>query len=371
MANAKKFSPVRVTAATEEAAVQQALGMTGATSEEIQVEVLARNEKGVTVRVMPRSEAAAAAPSPELAQAMPPEVPVAEVPSSEAAPTAMAQAETAPELDLADAAPVQNSLDQEDDVEAAAPADADLEEQTESTLPVAAAPERVAAPIDPAVQERARGVAQEFLERMGLDAQAQIAAPFSALDSSERVVPRVYLQIEGEDVGVLIGKHGQTLQSFQYLLNLTLNNNVPPAAENGSATAGDVGMHVMVDAGGYRVRRAAALEQMAQEGATRAKRERRLVRLEPMPAHERRLVHIALREDSEITSGSEGQEPMRRVIIAPAGMHIGSDDNRSRFSQERRGGGFGGGRSSGGYGGPGRGGPRGGSGGRGGRSDSR
>jgi spoIIIJ-associated protein len=271
-----------------------------------------------------------------------------------------------------DSAVVQDELDQDTDDESIAVPEASLDEDEEpvSDAPAAALPERVAAPVDPAVQERARSMAQEILDRMGLDAQAQIAAPFSQLDSSERIVPRVYVQIEGEDVGVLIGKHGQTLQSFQYLLNLTLNNNVPEAAENATETASDVGMHVMVDAGGYRVRRASALEQMAREGAIRAKRERRPVRLEPMPAHERRLIHMALREDSEITSGSEGQEPMRRVIIAPAGTRIGGNEERGRFSQERRGG-FGGGRGSGGYGGPGRSGPRGGSGGRGGRSDSR
>jgi len=357
MGNENKFRPVRVTAATEEAAVEQALAMTGAAREEIAVEVLSRNEKGVTVRVSPRSETSdVEAPQPQPV-AVAPETPVEET----AAP---------PEIEAAVSQEVISPVEPE--------AVADEEESPQSELgeneaPAAAPVQRVAAPVDPAVQERARAQAQEFLERMGLAAEAQIVAPFSALDSSERVVPRVYLQIEGEDVGVLIGKHGQTLQSFQYLLNLTLNNNVPEPAENAGEGVADVGCHVMVDAGGYRVRRSAALEQMARDAASRAKRERRAVRLEPMPAHERRLVHIALREDSEITSGSEGQEPMRRVTVAPAGMRVGNDE-RSRSGGERRGGfsgGFGGNRSSGGYGGPGRGGQRGGSGGRGGRSDSR
>ncbi|HVF10401.1 MAG TPA: R3H domain-containing nucleic acid-binding protein [Abditibacteriaceae bacterium] len=351
MGNEKKFSPVRVTAASEEAAVQQALAMTGAVREDIEVEILGRNEKGVTIRVLPRSENAGQ-PSPQ-AQ------------SNEVAPVSAAPI---------DAAPVQDSDVQEED---AAPREAvaEAEEAPENELP--APPQRTAAPVDPALQERARSLAQEFLDRMGLEAEAQIAEPFSPLDSTERVVPRVYVQIEGEDVGVLIGKHGQTLQSFQYLLNLTLNNNIPAAADNASGDnagdlAGDVGLHVVVDAGGYRVRRASALDQMARDAASRAKRERRAVRLEPMPAHERRLIHISLREDSEITSGSEGQEPMRRVIVAPAGMRAGGDE-RNRFGQGQRGssGGSSGRSSAGGYGGPGRGGPRGGSGGRGGRSDSR
>ena len=85
-------------------------------------------------------------------------------------------------------------------------------------------------------------------------------------------------------------------------------------------------MRVVVDAGGYRARRASALEQSAREGAARAKRDRRSVRLEPMPAHERRLVHIALKDDGTVTTASEGREPLRHVVITPAGVTRSAGD---------------------------------------------
>ena len=78
------------------------------------------------------------------------------------------------------------------------------------------------------------------------------------------------------------------------------------------------GVHVIVDAGDYRGRRASALERAAQEAAERAKRDRRSIRMEPMPGHERRLVHLALYDDKEITTSSDGREPWRRVVVTPA-----------------------------------------------------
>jgi uncharacterized membrane protein YgcG len=86
----------------------------------------------------------------------------------------------------------------------------------------------------------------------------------------------------------------------------------------------------VVDAGEYRTRRAQALERQALDAAARAKRDRRAIRLDPMPGHERRLVHLAIYDDKEISSSSEGREPWRRVVIAPAGMRV-----------ESRGGGYG------------------------------
>ena len=165
-------------------------------------------------------------------------------------------------------------------------------------------------------------MAQEVLNRMGLEAEAKlIAAPVGAGNSD---VPRIYLQLDGEDVGILIGKHGQTLQSFQYLLNVTLNNR----GEESAASH----FRVSVDAGGYRARRGDALQKMATEAAERAKRDRRSVRLEPMPAHERRLVHMALQNDGTISTSSEGREPLRHVVVIPAGARPASGGGRPNGS---------------------------------------
>ncbi len=191
---------------------------------------------------------------------------------------------------------------------------------------------------EPAQIQRAQELARDFLGRMGLEADVNVVPPPSAtVEEVEKATPIVYLDIEGEDVGILIGKHGQTLQSFQYLLNLTLNNRV-------HETDGDESdaLRVIVDAGGYRARRAQSLDQAAHNAASRAKRDRRAIRLEPMPAHERRLVHIALRGDKEIVTGSEGREPHRYVVVSPANRGNGENGGGNQGGQGGNRGGYGG-----------------------------
>ena len=356
----KTFSPVRARAASVEAAVAQALQMTGASREEIEFEVLEETAVGAVVRIAPigtfasKSEAAVEAPS----------TPVAEI-----------QEETeTPELfeDVADDSSIEElETDASDSIQSEnLKNEVSEDESAEQSTPAAAEPERevpVIREASLAVMEHARVLAQEMLDRMTLEAEAKIAElPVWCLptshDKSSRVrdVPRAFLQIEGEDVGILIGKHGQTLQSFQYLLNLSLNNTseAEEASEDGVRNGG---VHVIVDAGDYRGRRAGALECAAREAAERAKRDRRAIRMEPMPGHERRLVHLALYDDKEITTSSDGREPWRRVVVAPAGMTParGSDDRGGNERGGERSGGYnrsggagsrgGGERSSGGY----------------------
>lgn len=350
----KSFSPVRVRAATQEAAITQALQMTGASREEIEVEVLEESDKSVTIRIAPQGTLAAKTPTAEDAAAPVESTPTPAASDEEQAPEQTQESEEEPAPERAaeeDDAPDENAsaLD-----ESAVP----------SAREVRPAPEvRTAAP---EVAEHARVLAQEMLGQMGLEAEAKSGElpawclP-TAHDKSERVrdVPRAFLQIEGEDVGILIGKHGQTLQSFQYLLNLSLNN-ITGDEEATEEGVRDGGVHVVVDAGEYRGRRAGALERQAQDAASRAKRDRRSIRMEPMPGHERRLVHLALYEDEEITTTSDGREPWRRVIVTPAGMtpSTGRSGGRGgdRYGNDRSGGnrngGSGGGRrSGGGYGG--------------------
>jgi spoIIIJ-associated protein len=340
----KTFSPVRVRAATQEAAITQALQMTGATREEVDVEVVEETEKGVTVRVAPlgtlSSREVSAAPANQ-AESAPAQSPVQEEePAPSPEPEAQAQEDEA----------------EADEVEEIASADNDEEDEEEEIAPAAEATEvPEVREADPEVVEHARALAQEMLDHMGLEAEVLAGdLPVWCLptshDKSERVrdVPRAFLSIEGEDVGILIGKHGQTLQSFQYLLNLSLNN----TTEDEEATADGVragGVHVVVDAGEYRGRRAVALERAAREAAERAKREQRSIRMEPMPGHERRLVHLALFEDAGVSTSSDGREPWRRVVVTPAGVRPsrGNDDRgggkryRGRNDRNERSGGYG------------------------------
>jgi spoIIIJ-associated protein len=337
----KKFSPMRYTASTEEAAINGALQIVGASRDEIEIEVLETTEKGVTVRIKPRSSDAPA-PAPAAVEEATPapvseplferapveerveepvtEESVIEEPSEESLEEPSPIVEDVPELLVQSDEAEEEDSDTEieaqigdgyatsfadetpefdDEVESGDEAGTEVEDDSEvEAEPIAVA----AAPLvaqDPEVVERARNQAQEFLDRMGLEASAH---PGTTTDAGS-----VALVIEGDDVGILIGKHGATLQSFQYLLNLTLN----------SHTEGE-GTRVVVDAGNYRARRQSSLEQTARSAASKARRENRSIRLEPMPAHERRLVHMYLQTEADIATQSEGREPMRRIVVSPA-----------------------------------------------------
>lgn len=360
----KTFSPVRARAASVEAAIAQALQMTGASRDEIEFEVLEETDKGATVRIAPSGTLN---PKTEVAAEIAEETPFQN--ESESTPVVAVEEEIAPEEVVAEDDFSEAAVSEEAAEEDESPVE-ESETPDQSTPVVTQVRETPAIrEASPEVIEHARVLAQEMLDHMSLEAEAKIA-PLPAWclptshDKSERVrdVPRAFLQIEGEDVGILIGKHGQTLQSFQYLLNLSLNN----TTETEEATEDGVrhgGVHVIVDAGDYRGRRATALDQAAREAAERAKRDRRSVRMEPMPGHERRLVHLALYDDKEITTSSDGREPWRRVVVTPAGMSPSPSPSRggeerggsSRYN-ERSGGGGGnrgggnGGNRGGGYG---------------------
>ncbi len=346
------FSPIRMTASTEEAAIQQALQIVGAEREHVSVEVLSQDAKGVTVRVSPRKdEKTAVAASPD-ASSSSTQSSATTVPSDDAQPEVYISTNQDGD-EVADAmeavVPTMPSPEEESEVasqsedDGAAGESDELKtvEQLQDVLPTLPADqpaiEEVALEADEATKERACALAQEMLDRMGMEAQASLMAAPTGSGGSD--VPRVHLQIDGEDVGILIGKHGQTLQSFQYLLNVSLNNR--------GETSEKANFRVSVDAGGYRARRGDALQQMALEAAERAKRDRRSVRLEPMPAHERRLIHVALQNDGTISTSSEGREPQRHVVVIPAGARSsGARASGERSNGERSGGG----RPNGGFG---------------------
>lgn len=111
------------------------------------------------------------------------------------------------------------------------------------------------------------------------------------------------LDVNGGDLAVLIGRHGRTLDSLQMVLNSLMSSNLK--------------FHypVVVDIEGYKTRRKEKLQNMARSAAARAKRQHGKVALAPMNAYERRLVHLALVDDDDVTTHSEGEEPNRRVVI--------------------------------------------------------
>ncbi|HIE09578.1 MAG TPA: KH domain-containing protein [Armatimonadetes bacterium] len=143
--------------------------------------------------------------------------------------------------------------------------------------------------------ERARGLVQRLLDLMGAGSKAEVASKSGG---------EVRIDIKGGDLSTVIGKGGRTLEALQYLVNLML------------ARAGE-GVRVVLDADGYRRRREEALRRMAKEAARRALREGRAVKVGPLPAHERRIIHLALSGDPRVITYSEGEEPQRRVVVAP------------------------------------------------------
>ncbi len=111
------------------------------------------------------------------------------------------------------------------------------------------------------------------------------------------------INLSGDDMGVLIGKRGQTLDSLQYLVSLVVNK------------GNDDYIRVKVDTENYRQRRKDTLENLAKNMAFKVKRTRRPLSLEPMNPYERRIIHSALQNDSYVTTHSEGEEPYRHVVV--------------------------------------------------------
>ena len=113
------------------------------------------------------------------------------------------------------------------------------------------------------------------------------------------------IELSGKDMGVLIGKRGQTLDSLQYLTSIVVNKGQKEY------------IRVKVDTENYRSRRKETLENLAKNLAYKAKRTKNQVSLEPMNPYERRIIHSALQNDKYVTTHSEGEEPFRKVIITP------------------------------------------------------
>ncbi|MDO4284969.1 MAG: RNA-binding cell elongation regulator Jag/EloR [Eubacteriales bacterium] len=113
------------------------------------------------------------------------------------------------------------------------------------------------------------------------------------------------IDLAGDDMGILIGKRGQTLDSMQYLVSLVVNRE----------TEGYI--HVKADTENYRERRKQTLENLAKNIAYKVKRTKQPVTLEPMNPYERRIIHSALQSDRYVTTYSEGEEPFRKVVVTP------------------------------------------------------
>jgi spoIIIJ-associated protein len=156
----------------------------------------------------------------------------------------------------------------------------------------------VTAPEDSSDASPEVSAAREFVQRIADAIGASVSA--TALERAGTVT----VTCSGADLGLLIGKHGQTLDAIQYLANAVVR------AEGGEHD-------VIVDAGGYRARRNASLQALATQSAQRATSTGARVALEPMTAVERKVIHEALKDDPGVQTMSEGTEPNRFVVVLP------------------------------------------------------
>lgn len=112
------------------------------------------------------------------------------------------------------------------------------------------------------------------------------------------------VNLTGEDAGIVIGRYGETLKAVEFVTNIVLREKQPER-------------RIRLDSDGYRMRRQESVEKVALAAAREAQRKGRPVRLEPMSSWERRIVHITLKERSDVETSSVGTEPMRRVVVSP------------------------------------------------------
>ncbi|MGC6177884.1 RNA-binding cell elongation regulator Jag/EloR [Lacrimispora sp. 38-1] len=137
----------------------------------------------------------------------------------------------------------------------------------------------------------------------------------AAFDEGER---ELSINMSGDDMGILIGKRGQTLDSLQYLVSLVVNKE------------SEEYIRVKLDTENYRERRKETLETLAKNIAYKVKRTRRPVSLEPMNPYERRIIHSALQNDKFVVTRSDGEEPFRHVVISLKKEHIKKERYQDR-----------------------------------------
>jgi spoIIIJ-associated protein len=176
-----------------------------------------------------------------------------------------------------------------------------LQEEPHAAAPATPAPARRAAPEPDPDESESAGLVRELLVRvvegLGIDAEVTID------EESDRITGTV----AGGDLGLLIGRHGQTIDAIQYLANAIVHRRAEDPGE------------VVIDAEGYRDRRRRALCSVADRAVADVVRSGRPVALDPMTSVERKIVHLHLKEVAGVATSSEGLEPNRHVIVLPEG----------------------------------------------------
>ncbi len=171
-----------------------------------------------------------------------------------------------------------------------------IERESKGLLGMFSKPAKIRVKVKLTVDMAAKSFLDKVFKAMGIDAKVEVNYDIDA-ESMD-------ITILGNDMGVLIGKRGQTLDSLQYLTSLVVNKN------------NDGYLKVKLDTENYRERRKETLENLAKNIASKVKRTHKAVALEPMNPYERRIIHSALQNDKYVETHSEGEEPFRKVVIS-------------------------------------------------------
>src|SRR5690606_33591887 len=308
------LTPIDVKAPTLEKAIHEGLEKLGLSRNDVIIEIVEEGSRGVLgmgardaiVRLTPlrppprRTEPQAPPASPDVAEEaaeasmQPEEVSVQSEEVEEDTAPASATSPAPP----ADAAPP-------------TPAPAQVEEEAErepqSAMPQPASEPLLRAPVESEEElEREARIAREalleLLEHMGVEADIDVYHAEPA--PHEEDAPWI-LDVRGNDLGILIGRHGDTLNALQYITRLIVSRELQRRA------------NIVVDVEGYKARREESLHKLAERMAQKAIQSGRTVTLDPMPPNERRVIHVALRDDTRVETESIGTGDNRRVTIIP------------------------------------------------------
>jgi len=302
-------------AATAEEAINKGLQNLNVTREEVDIEILDNGKKGIfglgarqaRVRLTIKADSLRASIQKEEAQAQ--AVPQ-EAPQQEEKPVAPAEKPAvreekpaAPRRENKPAEPKKNPRKQEPKQ---APDPVKEEKEAKVEINIEKPAELEDGEGDPVVNEETMqitaNVVRDLLEKMRVKATIQSKISEAADEVDSRVI---MIDIQGDDLSFLIGRHSEVLHSLQYITSLIVGR--------------EVGHWVplIIDVQGYRERRERQLRQMAARMADQVVKTGRRISLEPMSATERRIIHLALRDNNQITTESIGEEPNRKVVIYP------------------------------------------------------
>jgi len=157
----------------------------------------------------------------------------------------------------------------------------------------------------PELQKISQDVLATLLDKMGILAAIEVADHGGQVDAASNEVSPLVLNLVGDDLGMLIGRRGETLRDLQFIARLIISRRL------------GVWPNVIIDVENYKSKRVTALQSLAHRIADQVRKTHKPVALEPMPASERRIIHLALRDDPDVYTESTGQDEARKVQVLP------------------------------------------------------